>query len=213
MGLPPSKTSSSSSSLPAKRLGMTRDDSRQSSKSSRRRHLQRIRGYLPARDFPALVAAAPKGLFLVGPPSSSSTATLGPEQPFCFVDQHHPRDADRLVHRHLPAHRRRLAPQDPPMTFMRRVRTGTRSAHDPRRPASRVPDMELDEYRVGLDAWLADDADLRPEHENAPLDDESLSWRRSSASPSTPAGCGGAGPSTSAGSAAPPCSARISPRR
>ncbi len=39
-------------------------------------------------DFPALVAAAPKGLFLVGPPVLELDGDVGTgEQPLCFVDQ------------------------------------------------------------------------------------------------------------------------------
>ncbi len=39
-------------------------------------------------DFPRLVAAAPKGLFLVGPPALDLDGDRGTgEQPLCFVDQ------------------------------------------------------------------------------------------------------------------------------
>ena len=39
-------------------------------------------------DFPRLVAAAPKGLFLVGPPAIELDGDEGTgEQPLCFVDQ------------------------------------------------------------------------------------------------------------------------------
>src|SRR3954466_8563566 len=39
-------------------------------------------------DFPRLVAAAPKGLFMVGPPAITLDGDLGTgEQPLCFVDQ------------------------------------------------------------------------------------------------------------------------------
>ena len=39
-------------------------------------------------DFPALVAAAPKGLFMVGPPAFELDGDTGTgEQPLCFVDQ------------------------------------------------------------------------------------------------------------------------------
>lgn len=42
----------------------------------------------PLTDFPALVAAAPKGLFLVGPPALELDGDHGTgEQPLCFVDQ------------------------------------------------------------------------------------------------------------------------------
>jgi len=40
------------------------------------------------KDFPALVAAAPKGLFLVGPPVLELDGDTGKgEQPLCFVEQ------------------------------------------------------------------------------------------------------------------------------
>ena len=39
-------------------------------------------------DFPALVAAAPKGLFMVGPPVLELDGDVGTgEQPLCFVEQ------------------------------------------------------------------------------------------------------------------------------
>src|SRR3546814_14119786 len=41
-------------------------------------------------DFPTLVAAAPKGLFMVGTPALEPDGAAGPgtgEQPLCFVDQ------------------------------------------------------------------------------------------------------------------------------
>jgi len=42
----------------------------------------------PLADFPALVAAAPKGLFLVGTPAIELDGDAGTgEQPLCFVDQ------------------------------------------------------------------------------------------------------------------------------
>ncbi len=42
----------------------------------------------PLADFPALVAAAPKGLFMVGTPALELDGDTGTgEQPLCFVDQ------------------------------------------------------------------------------------------------------------------------------
>ena len=42
----------------------------------------------PLADFPTLVAAAPKGLFLVGPPQLTLDGDTGTGmQPLCFVDQ------------------------------------------------------------------------------------------------------------------------------
>ena len=92
------------------------------------------------REFPSLVDAAPKGLFLVGPP----TLTLDPdtgagvgEQPLCFVDQTN--HAMRIGY-YTDTYRRttdgwRL--QTRSMTFLRR--DGSRDSgnpHDPRRPAA-----------------------------------------------------------------------------
>jgi hypothetical protein len=88
-------------------------------------------------DFPRLVAAAPKGLFLVGPPAielDGDTATG--EQPLCFVDQ---TNHDLRVGWYTDTYRRtpagwRLATRS--MTFLRR--SGERDSgrpHDPGRPA------------------------------------------------------------------------------
>ncbi|MBN2624926.1 MAG: nuclear transport factor 2 family protein [Acidimicrobiales bacterium] len=87
-------------------------------------------------DFPALVQAAPKGLFLTGEPAidlDGDTATG--EQPLCFVDQtdHHMRigwytDTYRRTGDGWRLHTRA-------MTFLRR--SGARDsgkAHDPTRP-------------------------------------------------------------------------------
>jgi hypothetical protein len=87
--------------------------------------------------FPTLVAAAPKGLFLVGPPVldvDGDTATG--EQPLCFVDQtnHEMRigwytDTFRRTPDGWRLHTRKT-------TFLRR--SGARDSgrpHDPRRPA------------------------------------------------------------------------------
>lgn len=88
-------------------------------------------------DFPALVAAAPKGLFLVGPPVIQLDGDTGTgEQPLCFVDQksHTMRigwytDTYRRTPDGWRLHTRR-------MTFLRR--SGARDAgrpHDPTRPS------------------------------------------------------------------------------
>ena len=87
-------------------------------------------------DFPRLVAAAPQGLFLVGPPEidlngDEATGT----QPLCFVDQ---TNHDMRIGYYNDTYRRtdkgwRLATRS--MTFLRR--SGTRDAgrpHDPDRP-------------------------------------------------------------------------------
>jgi hypothetical protein len=90
-------------------------------------------------DFPALVAAAPKGLFLTGTPvlevdGASGTGTG--QQTLCFVDQ---TDHEMRIGYYTDTYRRteqgwRL--QTRAMTFLRR--SGARDsgrAHDPTRPA------------------------------------------------------------------------------
>lgn len=87
-------------------------------------------------DFPTLVAAAPKGLFLVGTPVLELDGDRGTgEQPLCFVDQttHHLRIGYYTdTYRRTPAGWR-LATRS--MTFLRK--SGARDAgrpHDPTRP-------------------------------------------------------------------------------
>jgi hypothetical protein len=88
-------------------------------------------------DFPRLVAAAPKGLFLTGTPALDLDGDTGTgEQPLCFVDQtNHAmrigyyRDTYRRTPQGWRLHTRA-------MTFLRR--SGERDAgrpHDPTRPA------------------------------------------------------------------------------
>ena len=88
-------------------------------------------------DFPELVAAAPKGLFMVGPPALVLDGDTGTgEQPLCFIDQ---TDHSMRIGWYADTYRRtekgwRLATRK--MTFLRR--SGSRDsgiAHDPRRPA------------------------------------------------------------------------------
>jgi SnoaL-like domain len=88
-------------------------------------------------DFPTLVAAAPKGLFLTGTPAIEfdSSDTASGEQPLCFVDQ---TDHAMRIGWYTDTYRRtergwRLATRS--MTFLRR--SGARDsgkAHDPTRP-------------------------------------------------------------------------------
>lgn len=87
-------------------------------------------------DFPKLVAAAPKGLFLVGPPALDLGGDTGSgEQPLCFVDQ---KTHDMRIGWYTDTYRRtpdgwRL--QTRSMTFLRK--SGARDsgrAHDPTRP-------------------------------------------------------------------------------
>jgi hypothetical protein len=88
-------------------------------------------------DFPELVAAAPKGLFMVGPPALDLDGDTGTgEQPLCFVDQ---TNHDMRIGWYTDTYRRtndgwRLATRR--MTFLRR--SGAQDSgkpHDPRRPA------------------------------------------------------------------------------
>jgi len=88
-------------------------------------------------DFPSLVAAAPKGLFMVGPPVLDLDGDTGTgEQPLCFVDQ---RTHDMRIGWYTDTYRRtpegwRLATRS--MTFLRK--SGARDSgrpHDPTRPA------------------------------------------------------------------------------
>lgn len=87
-------------------------------------------------DFPALVAAAPQGLFMVGPPVvelDGDTATG--EQPLCFVDQtDHEMRIGWYTDTYLRTERGwRLRTRS--MTFLRK--SGARNsgrAHDPTRP-------------------------------------------------------------------------------
>lgn len=87
-------------------------------------------------DFPALVEAAPKGLFMVGPPLLSLDGDTGSgEQPLLFMEQ---TTHDERIGWYADTYRRtpagwRLATRK--MTFLRR--DGSRNsgiAHDPRRP-------------------------------------------------------------------------------
>lgn len=88
-------------------------------------------------DFPALVAAAPKGLFLTGTPVLELDGDEGTgQQPLCFVDQ---TNHDMRIGWYSDTYRRtpdgwRLRTRS--MTFLRR--SGSRDsgrAHDPTRPA------------------------------------------------------------------------------
>ena len=87
-------------------------------------------------DFPRLVAAAPKGLFLVGPPLLDLDGDTGTgEQPLCFVDQ---KTHDMRIGYYTDTYRRtddgwRLHTRS--MTFLRK--NGARDSgrtHDPTRP-------------------------------------------------------------------------------
>ncbi len=90
----------------------------------------------PLADFPALVAAAPKGVFLVGPPVVHLEGDSGTgQQPLCFVED---KTHDMRIGWYSDTYRRtsegwRLRTRA--MTFIRR--SGERDsgrAHDPTRP-------------------------------------------------------------------------------
>ena len=90
----------------------------------------------PLGDFPSLVAAAPKGLFLTGTPSVELDGDTGTGyQTLCFVDQ---TNHDMRIGYYTDTYRRtpdgwRLHTRS--MTFLRK--SGARDAgraHDPRRP-------------------------------------------------------------------------------
>ena len=91
----------------------------------------------PLADFPALVAAAPKGLFLVGSPVLELDGDTGTgQQPLCFVEQktHDMRIGYYTDRYRRTAHGWRLHTRS--MTFLRK--SGSRDAgraHDPTRPA------------------------------------------------------------------------------
>jgi len=87
-------------------------------------------------DFPALVAAAPKGLFMVGPPALELQGDTGTgEQPLCFVEH---KTHDMRIGYYTDAYRRtadgwRLHARS--MTFLRK--SGAQDSgrpHDPTRP-------------------------------------------------------------------------------
>lgn len=89
------------------------------------------------RDFPALVAAAPKGLFLTGTPVLELDGDTGTgRQTLCFVDQ---ATHDMRIGWYSDTYRRTergWRMQTRSMTFLRR--SGARDSgrpHDPRRPA------------------------------------------------------------------------------
>jgi hypothetical protein len=91
----------------------------------------------PLADFPRLVAAAPKGLFMVGPAAIELDGDTGTgQQPLCFVDQ---TDHAMRIGWYTDSYRRtpdgwRLHTRS--MTFLRK--SGARDsgrAHDPTRPA------------------------------------------------------------------------------
>ena len=90
----------------------------------------------PLADFPTLVAAAPKGLFMVGTPALELDGDTGTgEQPLCFVDQtNHAMRIGWYTDTYVRTDRGwRLRTRQ--MTFLRK--SGARDsgkAHDPTRP-------------------------------------------------------------------------------
>ncbi len=118
----------------------------------------------PLADFPALVAAAPKGLFLVGPPALDLEGDVGTgEQPLCFVDQ---TNHDMRIGYYTDTYRRTRAglAAAHPVDDLPAQERGPRRRPSPR-PDPAHPDgglMELEEFRASLDVWLdRHDDDLR----------------------------------------------------
>ncbi len=117
-------------------------------------------------DFPSLVAAAPKGLFLVGPPAARPRRGHRHRPAAALLRRpDHPRHAHRVLHRHLPPDVRRVAPPHPghdlpPQERGPRFRPGPRpnppAADLPVTGAGRRRPTELDDFRRRLDAWLDD---------------------------------------------------------
>lgn len=88
--------------------------------------------------FPELCAAAPTGLFMVGPPAVEVDGDTGTgQQPLCFIDQS---NHDMRIGWYTDTYRRtaggwRIATRY--MTFLRRDGSANSgNPHDPRRPAS-----------------------------------------------------------------------------
>ncbi len=114
-------------------------------------------------DFPTLVAAAPKGLFMVGPPVFELAGDSGTgQQPLCFVEQ---TTHDMRIGYYTDSYRRtsegwRLHTRA--MTFLRKsgARDSGRAHRSHPTPAhhlvTRSADtaMDFDTFRASLDAWL-----------------------------------------------------------
>ena len=105
-------------------------------------------------DFPALVAAAPKGLFMVGPPVFDLDGDAGTgtgQQPLCFVEQ---TTHDMRIGYYSDTYVRTDDGLAPPHPFddlppqERCAGLGPGPRPDPARPHR--PLMELDEYRASL---------------------------------------------------------------
>ncbi len=114
-------------------------------------------------DFPTLVAAAPKGLFLVGPPVLEIDGDTGLGRAAAVLrrpDQ--PRHAHRLLHRHLPPDGGRMAPPDPGDDLSAEERgpglgAGPRSHPSPTRRPVTGGDLRsavIADFRQSVDSWL-----------------------------------------------------------
>ncbi len=179
-------------------------------------------------DFPALVAAAPKGLFLTGTPVLDLDTRQRnwhrlPDAVLRRADD--ARHAHRVVHRHVPQDRPRLAAADTLddlLAAQRRARLG-QSARS-RAARCRRPRTPRPTRRARRGAGRVQDVG-RPLARRARRQSSSPSSRasgrstsrwhscaRSCGSATTPGSRVGAGPSASAASAAPICCARISAR-
>ena len=143
------------------------------------------------KDFPTLVAAAPKGLFMTGTPAldldGESRDRLGlPDSLFRRPD--HPRNAHRVVQRHVPPDRARMATADqsddvPPAQRCPRLGQGSRP--DPAGALGGIgritghEAMDLTEFKVAVDNWLDEQASvLAPEFEGIGTLDEQMAQLR-----------------------------------
>jgi hypothetical protein len=173
-------------------------------------------------DFPALVAAAPKGSSWWAHPLldlDGDTSGTG-QQPLCFVEQ---TNHDMRIGYYTDTYRRtrRLAPAHPLHDLPAQERgprlgSGPRPDPPPAPPVTRPAAMDLDDFRsVAGRSWLDDNQHLTPGIRYRAAERSTSrwpSWPRSSGSPTTPAGCAGAGRSGSGASAGRPCCAPTSAR-
>ncbi len=137
-------------------VGMTKDDIDTGPRGLHpRRHLQRLRGRLPAGRLPGTGGGGAQGALPGGPPVLDLDGDVGDgQQPLCFVDQ---TTHDMRIGYYTDTYRRtadgwRLHTRS--MTFLRK--SGARDsgrAHDPTRPAP-TPADGARRVPLSLDAWL-----------------------------------------------------------
>ena len=139
-------------------------------------------------DFPALVRAAPKGLFLTGTPVLELDGDAGHRNADALLRRSdHPRHAHRLLHRLLPADRTGVeAPHPlhdlPPAQRRPRRRQGARP--DPARTLGGRDQLgagavELHDFKSAVDDWLdAHAGELAPAYEGIGTLDEQMAQLR-----------------------------------